>query len=184
MKCIDCSNLMQYYTSPQHSDIDLLFDSLDKLMECITSIYEFRVLGGEPFVNKKIHKVINKLVSYDNVERIVIFTNGTITPKGENLSCLKHDKVMLDITNYGSLSRNYERLINTLEENDILYAAKIPTWTDSGRILPYQKRSEGELKQLYDAPNRSYMDYNNQERLYKLGSKFLKYFGYELDMRR
>jgi len=44
--------------------------------------------------------------------------------------------------------------------------------------------SEDELKQLYDAPNRSYMDYNNQERLYKLGSKFLKYFGYEVDMRR
>ena len=44
--------------------------------------------------------------------------------------------------------------------------------------------SEEELKQLYDAPNRSYMDYNNQEILYKLGSKFLKYFGYEMDMRR
>ena len=118
-------------------------------MNCINNINEFRVLGGEPFVNKKINEVIDKLVSYDNVERIVIYTNGTITPKGENLSCLKHEKVMLDIKNYGSLSRNYERLIKTLEENNILYAAKIPTWTDSGRILPYQKRSDDDLKHMF-----------------------------------
>lgn len=150
MKCIDCSNLMQYYTNPKHSDLLLLFDSLDKLLECIDSIGEFRVLGGEPFVNKKIHKVIDKLVSYENVNRVVIYTNATITPKGENLRCLQHAKVMLDITNYGTLSRNYTRLIETLDDNNIPYVSRVPQWTDSGRILPYQERTNGELKHMFE----------------------------------
>ena len=44
--------------------------------------------------------------------------------------------------------------------------------------------SEDELKQLYNAPNKSYLNYKNQQKIYKVGSKFLKTFGYEMDMRR
>ena len=61
MKCIDCSNLMQYYVSPKHSDIEILFKSLDQVMTAVNHVYELRVLGGEPFVNKQIHKIVDKL---------------------------------------------------------------------------------------------------------------------------
>ena len=44
--------------------------------------------------------------------------------------------------------------------------------------------SEDELKQLYNATNKSYLNYKNQQKIYKFGSKFLKYLGYEMDMRR
>jgi len=44
--------------------------------------------------------------------------------------------------------------------------------------------SEDDLKQLYNAPNKSYIDYKNQQKLYEMGSKILKTFGYEMDMRR
>ena len=44
--------------------------------------------------------------------------------------------------------------------------------------------SEDDLKQLYNAPNKSYIDYKNQKNIYKMGSKVLKTFGYEMDMRR
>ena len=53
LKCRSCANLMQYYTRPENSDHDLLFKSVDKLMKCIDSLYEFRILGGDPFMNKK-----------------------------------------------------------------------------------------------------------------------------------
>jgi len=41
-----------------------------------------------------------------------------------------------------------------------------------------------ELEQLFIAPNKTFMDYNNQQNLYKIGSKILKFFGYEMDIRR
>ena len=72
---------MQYYLTPKNSDIDLLFKSIDRLMDSVDSLYEFRVVGGEPFINKQIGKVINKLLQYETIKEIVIYTNATIIPK-------------------------------------------------------------------------------------------------------
>ena len=47
LKCSHCSNLMQFYEKPVNEDLDLLFSSLDRFMECVDKIYEFRVLGGD-----------------------------------------------------------------------------------------------------------------------------------------
>ena len=63
--------------------------SLDKIMSVIDSIDEFRVLGGDPFMNKEMYKVINKLDAYNSGARIAIYTNGQIIPRGENLECLR-----------------------------------------------------------------------------------------------
>ena len=95
MKCESCSNLMQYYLKPRNSDLDMLFKSIDKLMKVTDSLYEFKVVGGEPFVHKQIGKVINKLLKYETIKEIVIYTNATVIPKGENFECLKNDKIFM-----------------------------------------------------------------------------------------
>jgi len=148
MKCKDCANLMQYYVNPKDSDMDLLLCSIDILMRCIDHICEFRVLGGEPFVNRQIHRVIDRLVSYDCADSVVIYTNATIIPRGENLSCLKRKKVKLDITNYVNVgeSRNHDKLVKTLEAEGIAYVTHVATfWTDSGTIR-HNWKTESELK--------------------------------------
>jgi len=149
LKCIDCSNLMQYYESPKNSDLDVLFKSIDKLMKCVDRIREVRVLGGEPFVNKQIGKIVDKLVSKDNIDNVVIYTNATIVPNGENLLSLQNDKVIIDITNYGNLSKKYDKLIETLKGNKICYNTEIATrWTDSGTIR-YRERTVNELTEMF-----------------------------------
>ena len=80
---------MQFYEKPVNEDLDLLFKSLDRFVECIDEIDEFRVLGGDPFMNKDMYKVVNKLVSYEKAGRVIVYTNGKIIPKGPNLECLK-----------------------------------------------------------------------------------------------
>ena len=76
LNCKDCSNLMQYYKKPQNSEINLLFKSIERIMECIDNLDEFRVLGGDPFMNKELYKIINKLVTYEKCKRIVVYTNA------------------------------------------------------------------------------------------------------------
>jgi len=44
--------------------------------------------------------------------------------------------------------------------------------------------SEEELKVYFEAPNKSYKNYMNQHKLYEIGSKMLRIFGYEMDIRR
>lgn len=148
MRCVSCSNLMQYYLKPRNSDTDLLFKSIDKIMAVTKDLYEFRVLGGEPFVNVEIGKIINKLSTYKNAKNIIIYSNATIIPKGENFECLKNDKILVDITNYGELSRKHQEYINLFEEHKIKYTTNVPVWTDSGTIN-YQKKSEDRLVEMF-----------------------------------
>jgi hypothetical protein len=151
MKCKDCSNLMQYYESPQNSDLKQMFDTLDKFMDCLDSLYEFRVLGGDPFMNKELHKTINKLSEYKNAQNIVIYTNATIIPKNENFECLKKENITIEITNYGeSLSRKHNDLINLLVTNNIKYRSRPPgDWNACG-TLKFYERSEEELQRVFD----------------------------------
>jgi len=144
LKCESCSNLMQYYVKPKNSDLNLLFKSIDKLMEITNSLYEFRVLGGEPFINKQIGQIINKLLTYKTIKEIVIYTNATIIPKGENFECLKNDKIFVEITDYKKLSRKRDELIELLKANNIRYTSIIPVWSDSG-TLKYQNATEEQL---------------------------------------
>ncbi|GGZ70856.1 4Fe-4S cluster-binding domain-containing protein [Streptomyces echinoruber] len=148
MKCQDCSNLMQYYTKPRHSDLDLLESAVDRIMESIDGIYEFRVLGGEPFVNPRVHRVIDKLTSYDGVDKVVVYTNATIVPRGANLQCLRNDKVVVDITDYGEHSKKLDELLQVLTDEGITHLTKIPVWTDSGRIN-FVERSADVLDDMF-----------------------------------
>ena len=150
MKCKDCSNLMQYYTSPKDSDMDMMFRNIDKLMSCIDQLDEFRVLGGDPFMNKSLFKIINKLTTYNKVNKIVIYTNAKIIPKGENLESLRHKKVLLDITNYGVSSSAHDKLVEPCKNESLLYSTtRCTIWQDCGRIMPYSNKSEPELKHLF-----------------------------------
>ncbi len=146
LKCKDCSNLMQYYTKPQDSELNQLFKSIDNLMSVVDYVNEFRVLGGDPFMNKEMHKVVNKLSKFKNNTRIVIYTNATIMPKGEQLECLRNEKVGLEITNYGAASRQHDALVELCDKEGIEYSTlKTETWQDCGRITPHSQKSEKEI---------------------------------------
>lgn len=151
LKCKDCSNLMQYYERPQDSELNLLFKSVEKIMACVDNLEEFRVLGGDPFMNKELHKIINKLVTYDKCKKVVVYTNARFVPKGENLNCLKNKKVMLDITNYGATSPANSKFIETAKKEDIAFTSfRCTTWQDCGRIMPFSNKSEKQLEHQFN----------------------------------
>ena len=141
---------MQYYEKPKDSDMDVLLKSIDRFMQCIDNLDEFRVLGGDPFMNKELYKVINKLVTYEKCKRVVVYTNAKIVPKGENLTCLKNKKVVLDITNYGEICSAHLKLVELAKKENIAFTTiRCTEWLDSGRILPYSGKSEKELENLF-----------------------------------
>ena len=150
LKCKNCANLMQYYVRPVNSNFEELFESINKLMLAIDRLDEFRLLGGDPFMNKQIGEIIPKLCNYTKVKNVVVYTNATILPKGKNLECLKDPKVILDITNYGDPSRKHDEFVDLLIKNKIKYSTfRVTKWTDSGKILPYQTRPEEERKKMF-----------------------------------
>jgi hypothetical protein len=149
LKCRDCSNLMQYYTQPQDVDFDGLFAALDALMASVDHVLEFRVLGGETYMNRNAHRYIERLRQYPNVTRIAVYSNGTIIPSRENLDCLRHENVYLRISDYGAVSRSLDAMKRLFQEQGIAYdAQRIEAWQDCSGIGD-RSRSEAELESVY-----------------------------------
>lgn len=149
LKCRDCSNLMQYYQKPVDCETGEVLKSIDLLCSYADEINEFRVIGGEPFMNKEFNVIIDKLVGQPRVRKIVIYTNGTISPKPEKLECLKHDKILLIITDYGALARRLAAFTELLRQNKIsFYLQKAKGWTDCAKIIKFG-RNDKEQKELF-----------------------------------
>lgn len=143
LKCRDCSNLMQYYKAPKDSTLDELVRSIDTFCSFVDEINEFRVIGGEPFMNKEYHLILKRLLDEPKVKKVVIYTNGTILPAEDKISCLKNDKVLFMITDYGKLSRKLGALIEMLEREHIAYySEKARGWTDCASISRHNRLVE------------------------------------------
>ena len=142
---------MQYYKKPVDSDYKLLVSSMDKIMGSVDFIDELRVLGGDPFMNKELNKIINKLVTYKNVGRIVVYTNARFIPKNQNLDYLKQPRVILDITDYGEASAAADKFVEFAKKEGIAYSVnQCNTWQDCGRIIPNNKKTEKELEHQFN----------------------------------
>jgi len=145
LKCRDCSNLTQYYKDPKDCDIKELIKSIDAFCNIMDEANEFRVIGGEPLMNKESHLIIKRLINEPKVKRVVIYTNGTIVPREEQIEYLKHKKVLFIITDYGQLSRNLSALTQKLSSNNIsFYVGKAQRWTNCAKIGRHYRNLEGQ----------------------------------------
>jgi len=147
LKCQDCSNLMRYYPNPKDCNMQELMRYIDKFCGIIDEINEFRVLGGEPFMNKEAHSVIKRLIEEPKAKKVVIYTNGTIVPKENQMEEMKSEKTLFLITNYGLISRNLGGLVESLEKNGIkYYIQNVGGWTDCSKIEKHNRSQEQQQK--------------------------------------
>ena len=101
-------------------------------------------------MNKEFHEVALKAATYEGVNKVVIYTNGTICPPDHKLKLLKHDKLFVFITTYGELSRNARELSVKLEELGIQFNCQPAYgWTECGDISIWGRTAE-QNKQIFD----------------------------------
>ena len=139
LKCKDCANLMQFYEEPITYDTEFILSGLRELALKVDFIHEVRIIGGEPFLNKDIYKIIKEASKIINIDKFVIYTNGMIPPKSNLLLELDVKKIIFSVTDYGELGKNLHKTINILNELKFPYRLHPPEhWTDSGKILDIQ----------------------------------------------
>ena len=149
LKCKECSNLMQYYENPINYSLEILKKWVDVVANIYDEIYEVRIIGGEPFINKAIGNIINYLSLKKNIIRIVIFTNGTIIPNKKDLDIIKKKDVLVSISDYGILSNKINDLKKIFQDEDIKYdCKKIDEWVSCSSFFKH-KRSLEQLKNVY-----------------------------------
>lgn len=149
LKCKDCSNLMQYYLSPQNMDVNKIKETMDILLSKNCHIFDLRILGGEPLMNKDFINIVDWYKNEQKISRISIFSNATIFPEDGILKRLTHQKVFIRLSDYGKLSYKLEKWTQWCIENNIRYEIqKIEKWQDCGHLERHDY-CEQELLNIY-----------------------------------
>lgn len=151
LKCKHCSNMMQYYENPYDIDEQIILDDYSRMLDIVDWIDELLIIGGEPFVYRKLDSLIKKIKEKKETDNkvgvIQIVTNGTIVPDDHMLKILKDSQVFVFVSNYGTKSRNIEKLVNKLceyeidyEVMDLLYWVDVEQYVDAKDIMSDEKR--------------------------------------------
>ena len=149
LKCVDCSNLMQYYQKPVSVSHEMLLQNISLILSSVDEVNEVRLIGGEPLIYRKIDEVINEINKFKNVEVIVVFTNGTLIPNDKTIEASKCTNIRYQISDYGKISRRTEQLIRVLRENNLSYVHEIVRrWQDCAK-LDYQDRTPEKHFEVY-----------------------------------
>ena len=147
LKCKECSNLIPCYKNNDTIELEKLLESIDKFLEIINNIVYVRVLGGEPFLNTNLERIITKLSKSPKIQRVEIVTNATIIPTNkELLKKLSNPKVNISISRY-PYSR-IDKLTKVLKENNISYKIDdIKFWLSYGPLNKRNKTKKELIKQ-------------------------------------
>ena len=149
LKCVDCSNLMQYYDKPIGAEVEVLVQTLRNFLETVDYVSELRLIGGEPLVSKNVERVLDTIYEYSNFDKIVLYTNGTVVPKESLLKKFQDRRVWVKISDYGSVSRKAELVANTCKSWGInCIHEQVTEWEDVGRIL-FRGRTVAENKVVF-----------------------------------
>lgn len=152
LRCKGCDNFMDHYENPSTPAPNSLISDAEALLECVNSIKEFKIIGGEPFLNRELYYLLEYLFEgkyKDKISMVRIMTNGTVIPDKNTLNVLKkyNDRNYVYVTIYGDKSK---KVLDKLDEYDIRYEKSDPSaeWRDSGNT-DYRDRSVEELKDFY-----------------------------------
>ncbi len=151
LRCQDCLNLMQYYKNPCDFKSADLYKTIDILERVFDYIYDFRILGGEPFMNPDIYKIIDYASKKKKIGYIGIYTNATITLDKDKLKDLNKDKVYFYISDYGiqkQIIGNYSKILNELGIHHTIIDFKNDKWIATSKI-EYHNYEEEILEKLY-----------------------------------
>ena len=149
MNCESCANLMQYYQGAKNTDVEII-NTVNALSKNVDHISEYRIIGGEPLMNKNWAKITNDILKLEKVGGVYIYTNATICPKDEQLESFKGKNVNFYITDYGKdLSKKVDSVIQALQKHNIpFYRRPAGNWVDCSQIKKHN-RSADRLKQVF-----------------------------------
>ncbi len=158
-----CKNCAHGCYAVDNNTKDLSFseikESVDIFFSLVDVVYEFVLIGGEPFLYGELEKVISYIGEHygERMFRFTITTNGTITPKDSVLEVCKKNNVIIEISNYSAtiprLEMKLEELILKLSQNEVCFELgnEDHTWIDYGFGKLDRKASVEELRRVFAA---------------------------------
>lgn len=126
LKCKNCTSLMPCYQQPKPFSYENVLNDITTVLHGRLT-HHILIEGGEPFLWKPLPKLLQTLCELPNLLNIFPVTNGTVIPNNELLSALKHPKISVRISDYGTISKK-NQLIPVLQKNHIKHIVQLQKW--------------------------------------------------------
>lgn len=124
LKCKLCGGYIPYYSNPEHFDYMNIKKTIDNYFKLVDHVGDFSITGGEPLMHPDLLKIIKSVLNYKNqINKLLILTNGTILFKDDILKILEEnkEKCQITISNYGEISTEVDKIVNILSKKGITY---------------------------------------------------------------
>lgn len=149
LNCRDCIAQIPNMHHKEHYDKDIIMNQMRRLSECVDAIEAFHIVGGEPFLYPWLGEICRAAADIDNVERVTVFTNGTVVPNDEVLQMLRETVTSVRISQYLNLGYSIEPLTQKLESYGIVYEVDDSTQWSKHPYPQKKNRTRQELQKIY-----------------------------------
>lgn len=160
LKCKHCCECVPYFKERRFSKATEIIEDCRKIAASCEFLRYIDLVGGEPLLHPEFKKIIEGLLTVENVGFIKVFTNGTIVPNDEVLELFKNPRLVLTMSNYvgqveGKLLDNILLFRAKLKEKNIKYiCSDTKSWTDWGGFEMRNKTEEelvNDFRDCFDA---------------------------------
>jgi organic radical activating enzyme len=125
LNCSDCAALVPLNQNPETFSVETIIKSLQAYCGAFDFVYRICIMGGEPFLHKDIHSILESLRDLENVLFIDIATNGTVVPQKKTMDLIDQLGATIEISDYGAVSRKMPELIAECEKRNIVHFGSI-----------------------------------------------------------
>ena len=128
LKCKNCSQLFPYFNGELY-DLDDVIRNLQKVLP-LCEVDSFHIVGGEPFFNKDIYKLIDFVCKQKHKSKNKVISNGTIIPSAVVLDVLRKyaKQIFVTVSLYECAAENQARFKDACFANDIDCQEVTPVW--------------------------------------------------------
>jgi organic radical activating enzyme len=149
LNCSDCAALVPLNQNPETFSVETIIKSLQSYCGAFDFVYRVCIMGGEPFLHKDIHVILESLRDLDNVLFIDIATNGTVVPQKKTMDLIDQLGATIEISDYGRVSRKMPELIAECEKRNIVhFIQKYESWMSIGDVYS-RERDETEKMETF-----------------------------------
>lgn len=126
LNCRNCNIFISHIRDPKDIEYKELIRNFDILFDSVNYVYEYTLLGGEPFRHNNIADIIQYLGEEyrDKIGKINLISNGTIIPDEATLNMLSKYDASVHISDYtGTVpyDKRLEEVKEILKKNGIEY---------------------------------------------------------------
>ena len=146
LNCEFCSDGIPYVLNRYFVPKNTVIEDIRKIAAGSVFIPFISLTGGESFLHPDLYDILEAILGISNVGFIYITTNGTVTLSNNLIDILSNERIAVQLSKYelnnAELVDNFNKTVEILEENKILYWIKSASaWFDytSFKYFNYDK---------------------------------------------